>query len=594
MRFGVKISDVAEVANLAQSTFAAANKACGEHDELAKAITKLHLTLGNLRSEVENPNSVVNKHTGGRRKDLEIHISGCRTHLKHISSMLERRGRHRSESRAMRKRVPSGILSVKEITECQLMVSTYATVIALTLGLLSLGSKGKAERELNNQQGEAKGLRLSINMLLAKQMAGTPEEAKHKSVRSAAHNERGEWRNLRRELVKQGFGSNIVHANKNIIKAYVKELVDRSLLEERDCVQPKTNSFETGHRADSEPTVFNSNYRQPTAEDPDSLSIDTRSSKSSADEPYQAEPEQRVFALPESTGKLELAGVADSGNDRSIAEDQARGSDLVASPVPLIVYQQPFAAYRSVLQRTGLADTIQHSRQFSPQRRMPLQVVDSNITIPVFQTRGPPEFVDFQSSQTQNSGIWDESATENPLPERCECYECMAAPTATINSSTSYGWQQENSERLQDASRPKRRAPSTVYHESQNGSSKGSYSPPAPKEQKKAPLLSLLLFPRMRKATNTATAFVELPQKVPQPRKRQKRAPRPTPPPRPVSPTPPPPEWWLEERLRRRPPGFERGRSPTPRDAEDPVYSRGIDVYSDVLYNGWNTFSYNS
>lgn len=494
----------------------------------------------------------------------------------------------------MRKLVPFGIAGVKEIVECRTTVSTYATVITLTLNLLSLGSKGKAEKELSNQRGEAKGLRLPINMLLAKQMAGTSEETKDISVPSNAHNERELWRSLRRELVKQGFGSHLVHANKNIIKAYVQELVDRGLLGQTNCVHLTVNSFETVNRVDSEPAVSNGNYRQPTVEDSESLSRAVSSTRRSTKDSHQARSNQPFSALPERKVEPELADVdghGGHGKTPPLSEFQARGSDLVAIPAPLPVYKQP--SDRNVLQRRDQADTIQNAKELSPQRRVPLQAIDSKMTIPVSQIRVPPEFADFQPSKTQTFGIWDEYATENP-PPRCECYECMAAPTPTSDTFSSDNWQQENSETLQYASRPKRRAPSTVYHDSQDGSSKGSYSPPARTKKEKAPLLSLLLFPRMRKSTNTTPAFVEPPKKVPQPRKRQKRAPRPAPPPRPVSPTPPPPEWWLEERLRRRAPGFERGRSPTPREAEDPVYSRGIEVYPDPSNNRWNTYSYDS
>jgi len=597
MGLGVNTFDVAMLVNLALSTNEATKRTCEEHDALAKAISDLHLTLKYLQSEIADPHSVINTHTGGRRKDLETHISGCGMHLKRISSVLTRHGKHESKNRSMRNDIHFGIAGVKVVSESQLMI-TYATVITLTLNLLSLGTKGKVEKELSKLRGGAKELRVSINMLLAKQTAIARGGTGHEYLLSAAHGQRDMWRSIKRGLVKEGVNSNVVHAHKNLIQAYFQELVNRGLLDEAYSVRSTTNSSEMVDLVEPDTIEANSNYRQPAVEDSDSISIDDSSTKSSTkestNESPQSESQQPVSALPDRDRDTDLASLDDHGKTAFLTEDPARGSDLGATPAPLQVYEQPATGHRNALQMTDLPDTIPRSKEFNRQRRVPLQTIDSNIKIPVFQTRGPPEFVNFQLSQTQNSGIWDESATETPLPERCECYECMAAPTATINPLTSYGWQQEHSERLQDASRPKRRAPSTRYHESQNGSSKGNYSPPAPKEQKKAPLLSLLLFPRMRKATNTATAFVELPQKVPQPRKRQKRAPRPTPPPRPVSPTPPPPEWWLEERLRRRPPGFERGRSPTPRDAEDPVYSRGINVYSDVLYNGWNTFSYNS
>ncbi|KAH7407332.1 hypothetical protein BKA64DRAFT_412710 [Cadophora sp. MPI-SDFR-AT-0126] len=226
MSFGVSISDVAMVVNLAWSTLEGAKKACGEHDELTKQLSSLHLTLEHLQSEVANRNSVINSHTGGRRRDLETHIRGCLRHLKRIGSVLTKYNRLQDESGNLWQRIQFGTKGVKDVSESQLKLSTYTTAITLTLHLLSLGSQGRVEKELSRQRGEAKGLRASINLLLAKQNVVSREGTQDGSIRSNPHEEREFWRSFRKELADEGLKSSVIHAHKSLIKAYVKEYVE--------------------------------------------------------------------------------------------------------------------------------------------------------------------------------------------------------------------------------------------------------------------------------------------------------------------------------------------------------------------------------
>ncbi|PVH83809.1 hypothetical protein DL98DRAFT_615139 [Cadophora sp. DSE1049] len=225
MSFGVSISDIAMVVKLAWSTLEGAKKACGEHDELTKEISSLHLTLEHLRSEVADPESVINMHKGGRRKDLEIHISGCRRHLRRINSVLTRYNRLQNGSGSMWQRIQFGTAGVKDISESQLKLSTYTTAITLTLNLISMGSQGRVEKELSHQRGEAKGLRASINLLLAKQNVVSREGTRDGSFRSISHDERKFWRGFRQELADEGFKSSVINSRKDLIIAYLKEYV---------------------------------------------------------------------------------------------------------------------------------------------------------------------------------------------------------------------------------------------------------------------------------------------------------------------------------------------------------------------------------
>ena len=46
--------------------------------------------LGHLRSEDENPDSLIHLAKGNRRKELEDHIQGCTQNLRCINAVLER------------------------------------------------------------------------------------------------------------------------------------------------------------------------------------------------------------------------------------------------------------------------------------------------------------------------------------------------------------------------------------------------------------------------------------------------------------------------------------------------------------------------
>ncbi|KAK0100839.1 hypothetical protein ONS95_007286 [Cadophora gregata] len=426
MSCGVKISNINMVIKLARSTLKAAKKAYGEDDEFTEEILSLHLTLELLRSEVTDPESMINKHKGGRRKDFETYIASCRAHLRRIKSVLRGYNRLKIGSGSVSQRIQFGTAGVKEISDSQLKLSTYTTVITLTLNLLSLGSQGRVEKELSRLRGEAKRLRPSINLLLAKQNALSREETKDESFRAISQDDWKLSHSFIKHLEADGFKRSLVRAHKNLIIAYIKELSERGLLDEK------------------------------------TLRV------------------QNVIK-------------------------------------------------ESLMPKECLMDGL-----------------DS---------------------------------------EACKCHECIPpSHRSPASPLTSDRRQDGYLNRDHQTPRSKKRTSSKIYQGEKRDILDISHSPAAPKQKS---FLSILLFSPKRKSKRPAPSYVHPPQEALQPRKRQKRTP---PPPRPVSPTPPPPDWWLEERLRRRPVGYERGRSPTPRYNEEPVYSRTMAVYPDVSYGRWGGY----
>jgi hypothetical protein len=224
MSFGFSPSDVALLAQLCWSTVQGARKACGEYDELTQEVLSLHAVLDQLRAETSDPESLLRLNNDKRKSELEKHVSGCEGHLRDIDKVLKKYNALSDEERSVKRLWP-----VQDMSQIRSKISTYTAAISMSLHLISLGSQGRMERRLSRQGGDLQGIRESVNFLVAK-FTATPEG----SVMTAYSNDdKTVWRALRRELVKDGYRSKAIQEHKGLIQAYVKELSDRGVLDDR-------------------------------------------------------------------------------------------------------------------------------------------------------------------------------------------------------------------------------------------------------------------------------------------------------------------------------------------------------------------------
>ena len=232
MSFGFSPSDVALLAQLCWSTVQGARKACGEYDELTQEVLSLHAVLDQLQAETSDLESLLRLNNDKRKSELEKHISGCEGHLRDIDKVLKKCNALSDEERSMKRlwqQFRFGNGPVQDMSQIRSKISTYTAAISMSLHLVSLGSQGRMERRLSRQGGDLQGIRESVNFLVAK-FTATPEG----SVMTAYSNDdKTVWRALRRELVKDGYRSKAIQEHKGLIQAYVKELSDRGVLDDR-------------------------------------------------------------------------------------------------------------------------------------------------------------------------------------------------------------------------------------------------------------------------------------------------------------------------------------------------------------------------
>ncbi|PMD47168.1 hypothetical protein L207DRAFT_575965 [Hyaloscypha variabilis F] len=98
-----------------------------------------------------------------------------------------------------------------------------------------MGSQGRVEKEISDALPE---IRESLNWITAKFSRGNEGSL----LTSYNGDDKGVWRELRRELVLEGFASPHIKQHKAMIMDYIKELGERGLL--GDLEEPENSSGE--------------------------------------------------------------------------------------------------------------------------------------------------------------------------------------------------------------------------------------------------------------------------------------------------------------------------------------------------------------
>ena len=119
-----------------------------------------------------------------------------------------------------------------EMQDLTKLIEDYSSALSLFLNMVSIGSVGRVEKRMEEAGGDLREIKLAVNGITAHLLAGSKREG---SVLTAyADDDKAVWKESRRELVSEGFSSATIHEHKDLIKAYVKELASRGLLDERD------------------------------------------------------------------------------------------------------------------------------------------------------------------------------------------------------------------------------------------------------------------------------------------------------------------------------------------------------------------------
>jgi len=235
MSFGFAIGDFIILLQLASRVARDSRKACGAHDELTHEVSSLHIVLQRLKKETQKPESPLNRPGDSCQDELQSILAGCGKLLKTLETILTKYnalGQAERSGRKLWQRVRFGNGEMQDLTDLRAKLVYYTSALSLFLNMVSIGSIGRVEKRMEEAGGDLREIKLAVNGITAHLLAGSKAEG---SVLTAyADDDKAVWKEFRRELVLEGFSSATIHKHKDLIKAYVKELASRGLLDERD------------------------------------------------------------------------------------------------------------------------------------------------------------------------------------------------------------------------------------------------------------------------------------------------------------------------------------------------------------------------
>jgi len=280
-------ASASSLVQLASRTVQCASHACGDCDDITRQVSNLHEVLEHLSAELAISDAKINKAKRSRRIEIHNYLKGCEENLRPLYSLLRKYDALGQEERAAKKikskiRLKNG--EIKELSEIRSKISLYTTAIQLSLNIVSLESRGQFERQMSRQDGDLKGIRQAVNLLLAK-LATEPRQGSIFTIYSS--HEKGFWKAFRQDLAKAGYSKSVTRDHKDMIMGYVKEMEARGILN-----KPNENS-RVSQETDVTPKPIPSQLPLPTniAEAQETPSFTIQAESESNEESYLKTPE---------------------------------------------------------------------------------------------------------------------------------------------------------------------------------------------------------------------------------------------------------------------------------------------------------------
>ena len=235
MSFGYSVIDVISLTRTAWNVVQNSRKACGEHDELTREVLSLHVVLKRLEHEAAKPDSPMNQPGHSYGEELGFIAGGCHRVLRVLDQILEKYSALSEVERSGRKlwqNIKFGNGEMADLADYRSKVVYYTSAISLWLNMISIGTMGSVEKQMNDAGGDLKEIKEALNGITAHLIAKDHSEGS--VLTTYPDDDKLIWKEFRRELIADGFSSSVIGKHKDLIKAYIGELGARGLLDDAD------------------------------------------------------------------------------------------------------------------------------------------------------------------------------------------------------------------------------------------------------------------------------------------------------------------------------------------------------------------------
>lgn len=231
MSFGFSTGEIINLTQLALKAISNSRKAGSEYAEIAREVIRLNKVISRLQRETEIPGSLLNCADDLVKEELSGTIVDCCEVLRVLVDMIYKHHGLVEETAAVRRlwdKVRFGNGDMQDLGNLRAKIKIYTSTITLQLNLISMSSQGRVEKQLRCQGTELRAMQKSLN-----RVAATFADGQEGSVLTDySGDDKVVWKQLRRDLVADGFHSSFISKHKPLIIAYVKELGERGVLDE--------------------------------------------------------------------------------------------------------------------------------------------------------------------------------------------------------------------------------------------------------------------------------------------------------------------------------------------------------------------------
>jgi len=207
MSNGTPAPNLSAVDAFARALYRRAKTSGPDFADVATAVRRLHTVLKHLKVEAEDPDSLLNSDASSvYARQLAPLIEDCDFALKQLETILEKYG----EAPRLEERERDMVAMIRS------KLADQKTNIDMFLDTVQLHNPSKAQRVVDEQGGNLDNIKDKVDAIAARLFARRDS--------GIGEDDEDLWQQFRTELEKEGFSKDVLRKNKEVLRAYIREL----------------------------------------------------------------------------------------------------------------------------------------------------------------------------------------------------------------------------------------------------------------------------------------------------------------------------------------------------------------------------------
>ncbi|OBU00058.1 hypothetical protein VE01_01773 [Pseudogymnoascus verrucosus] len=233
MTFGSNPADIIIVLEFTRRLYRQCKNADDAYFEIGREIRALHTVLRHLKYEVQAPESILNRDRALYARDLAPLISDCRFTLEDLEELLRKYGDIKNNDRGgsttgrLWNQFKFGSIEMDQLGTVRVKLINHKTNITALLDTIQLHESSRVAMTLDNHGGQ-----LDIILDKVDNIASRMGQRAASLMTTYEDDDKEVWKSFRRELVAEGFSSDVLTRHKDVLRAYIRQIDQNGLLED--------------------------------------------------------------------------------------------------------------------------------------------------------------------------------------------------------------------------------------------------------------------------------------------------------------------------------------------------------------------------